>query len=167
MPGEHVVSDSDSPQPSGAASGFKRFIFLTGSAGLLVATAVDSIAVLGRHAGFTVLGSIEIVQMAVVLTASSAMVGATLTGAHASVHIVTERLMPATGRKLEGLASVLACFTFLLLAAGSIWVASDLWTGFERTELLGLPMRWFRMIWIGATLTVAALFITRARGRHA
>ena len=49
-------------------------------------------------------------------------------------------------------------------AIGSIWVAHDLWSGFERTELLGIPLRWLRLIWIATTIVVAGLFLRNAFG---
>jgi TRAP-type transport system small permease protein len=133
-----------------------------GSAGLLIATAADALAVLGRHTGVALLGSIEIIQVSVVLIASSAMVAATIVGAHASVHILTERLAKPNADRLARIASWLSALIFLLLAAGSIWVASDLWSGFEQTELLGIPLRWFRAAWIVAALLIVALFVRQA-----
>src|SRR4051794_34274762 len=149
-------SVSDRLNPLGRAA------YAIGSAGLLVATAADALAVAGRHLGFRILGSIEIVQTSVVLIASSAMVAATIVGAHASVHIVTERLSAAAAARLARLAALLGALTFLILAAGSFWVASDLWGGFEQTELLGISLRWFRALWIAAALLVALLFLRKA-----
>jgi TRAP-type C4-dicarboxylate transport system permease small subunit len=136
-----------------------------GSAGLLVATAADALAVLGRHTGFAFLGSIEVIQVSVVLIASAAMVAATIVGSHASVHILTERLAKPTAERLARIASGLSALLFLLLAAGSIWVASDLWSGHEQTELLGIQLRWFRAAWIAAALLIVALFVRQALRR--
>ncbi len=143
----------------------QRLVFWIGSIGLLSAAAIDGVAVLGRHIGFTVLGSIELVQVAVVLIASSAMIGATIVGAHAAVHIVTERLSPGGARTARRFADALSALTFILFAVGSAWVAADLWSGHERTELLLLPLRWFRLIWIAATVIIAVLFARAAFAR--
>jgi TRAP-type C4-dicarboxylate transport system permease small subunit len=139
--------------------------YLVGSLGLLVATAADAIAVAGRHTGIHLLGSIEVVQSAVVLIASSAMVAATIVGSHASVHILTERLPAGTARRLARIAALLSALLFALLAAGSAWVASELWSGFEQTELLGIPLRWLRALWIAAALLIAFLFLRAAARR--
>jgi len=139
--------------------------YLIGSAGLLIATAADAFAVLGRHAGFALIGSIEIVQMAVVLIASSAMVAATIVGSHASVHILTERLAKATALKLARVSDVLSALMFGILAGASAWVASELWSGFEQTELLGIPLRWFRAVWIAAAVLIVFLFLRSAMRR--
>lgn len=150
------------PPAPGGPGPLARAAYAIGSAGLLVATGADALAVAGRHLGFRILGSIEIVQTAVVLIASSAMVAATIVGAHASVHIVTERLSTAAAARLARVAALLGALTFLIFVAGSTWVASDLWTGFEQTELLGISLRWFRALWIAAALLVALLFLRKA-----
>lgn len=137
-----------------------------GSVGLLVATGADSLAVLGRHTGFHLLGSIEIVQSAVVLIASSAMVVATLVGSHAAVHIVTERLRTATRQRLAIIAAAISALTFAILAAGSIWLLADLWDGYEQTELLAIPLRWLRLLWIVASLFIVALLVRDAARRR-
>ena len=138
-----------------------------GSAGLLTATAADALAVLGRHTGVPLLGSIEVVQAAVVLIASSAMIAATLVGSHAAVHIVTERLKPAARRRLGRVAALLSALMYLVLAAGSIWVLSDLWGGHERTDLLRIPLRWLRLLWVAAALFIVLLFVRAAARRAA
>jgi TRAP-type C4-dicarboxylate transport system permease small subunit len=142
-----------------------RAAYWIGSAGLLTATAADAVAVLGRHTGFAFHGSIEIIQVSVVLIASSAMVAATIVGSHASVHILTERLKAPTAARLARISSALSALFFLILAAGSIWVASDLWQGHEQTELLGIPLRWFRAAWIAAALLIVALFVQQVARR--
>jgi TRAP-type transport system small permease protein len=149
------------PRPGLAA----RAAFAVGAIGLALATCSDALAVLGRHAGFTLLGSIEIVQLAVVLVASAAMIGATLQGAHASVHIITDRLAPATRTRLGRVTAWLCALYFLIVAIGSIWVAADLWGGHERTELLGIPLRLFRLLWIAAALFITLLFVRAATRR--
>ena len=143
-----------------------RAAFLIGSFGLLAATATDALAVLGRHAGFALLGSIEIVQVTVVLIAASAMVAATLERAHAAVHIVTGKLPPAAAAASRRVAALLGALLFVLIASGSAWVLLDLWMGVERTELLGLPLRWFRLLWVAAALLVAGLFLRQAFARR-
>lgn len=159
-----MVQRFDKPPPAGGGL-LTRISFILGSVGLLMAMAADAIAVLGRHVGFTLLGAIEVVQASVVLAASAAMVGATLSGAHARVHILIERLSPIWHRRYDRAADVVCCLFFLFLAAGSAWVAADLWGGFEVTEILGLPLRWLRVVWIGSCLLIALLFLARAMGK--
>lgn len=161
---------SDLPEDGGqiARGPLARAAYLLGGIGLLGATATDALAVAGRHTGLHLLGSIELVQAMVVLLGTSAMLIATLAGGHASVHIVTERLHPARAALLARIAAGVSGLVFLLIAAGSAIVAADLWAGFEETELLHLPLRWLRLLWILFALLIAgAFFRTALRGKAA
>ncbi|MFM5932324.1 MAG: TRAP transporter small permease subunit [Novosphingobium sp.] len=157
-----AMSDLGPAHDHPGRSPMARMAYLLGGAGLLGATAVDSLAVAGRHIGLPVLGSIELVQAAVVLLASSAMLIATLVGEHASVHIVTERLPAGTAARLARGASVVCALAFTLIAIGSAWICVELWDGFERTELLHLPLRWLRLLWVVFALLTAFAFARRA-----
>jgi TRAP-type C4-dicarboxylate transport system permease small subunit len=150
------VTDKSPPQGPLA-----RAAFLVGAAGLLTATFIDSLAVLGRHTGFAFLGSIEIVQSAVVLAASGAVVVATLARGHAAVHILTDRLAPIAASRLAHVAAILSALVFVAMAIGSGWLMIEGWGGHERTELLHIPFRWLRLIWTLAALLVAILFLVQ------
>lgn len=159
----------EEPPPAPATGIAGMTAFYIGSAGLLLATAADSIAVLGRHTGFALLGAIEIVQAAIVLIAASSMVGVTLARGHAAVHILTDRLAPRRRDLLARAANLLGAIAVLLLAIGSVILLSDLWNGHERSELLHIPLRWFRLLMIVALAFVALLFVRHAfagRVRH-
>lgn len=153
-----MSSDAPLERRTGAGGLLTTASFLLGSAGLLVAMAADAVAVAGRHLGIPFLGSIETVQAAVIVAASSAMVGATLAGAHATVHIVTERLSARGRRRVQSVADAVSAIFFAALAAGSIWLVIDLWHGAETTELLGLPLKALRLFWCASALLIAGLF---------
>jgi len=154
--GSPVVAEQSRPGP------ITNIAYVVGSVGLLSATTVETIAVAGRHIGFTILGSIELVQAAAVLSATSAMIIATAVGAHASVHIVTERLSEKTRAALARWTDVLGALLFGIIFAGSILIAIEMWSGFERTELLGIDLRWLRALWISGAMIVTLLFVRRA-----
>jgi len=156
------LNDLVADHPNAAQGLLARFAYGLGGIGLLGATLSDALAVAGRHLGFRILGSIELVQTAVVLLGASAMLIATLVGGHASVHIVTQRLSRPSASRLARVAAFVSGGVFLALAAGSIWVASDLWHGFEQTELLHIPLRWLRAIWIVFALLIASIFLRNA-----
>jgi TRAP-type C4-dicarboxylate transport system permease small subunit len=159
----NVAPEAEVSPPGGPLA---RAAYALGGFGLLAATATDALSVAGRHLGFHLLGSIELVQAAVVLLGASAMLIATIVGAHASVHIVTERLSRRAAARLARATALVSGLVFLLLAAGSAWVASDLWNGFEQTELLRLPLRWLRALWIVFALLIALRFLRDAwKGR--
>lgn len=144
------------PAPTGGVAA--KAAFAIGSIGLMTAMAADSIAVLGRHTGFTLLGSIEIVQAAIVFIAAASMVSVTLSRGHAAVHILTDRLTPPRKAAMARVASAFGAVALLALAAGSAILLVDLWGGFERSELLHIPLRWLRLLMIVALVVVAALF---------
>lgn len=152
----------EEPPPAPLTGIAGRTAFYVGTAGLLLATAADSIAVLGRHVGFALIGSIEIVQAAIVLIAASSMVSVTLSRGHAAVHILTDRLAPVRRARLARIADLLGTLALLLLAAGSLILLADLWNGHERSELLHIPLRWFRLLMIAALVFVAILFVRHA-----
>jgi TRAP-type C4-dicarboxylate transport system permease small subunit len=146
---------------SGVRATLARISFALGAAALLIAMAADAAAVAGRHLGIPFLGAIELVQACVVVATSSAMVGATLSDAYATVHILLERASPAIRRVLAAFAAAMGALCFALLAAGSIWIVRDLWGGHEQTELLALPVTPLRCFWCASALLMVLLFLAR------
>lgn len=154
-------SDGDAPA-SGSGGAIAKLAFLIGCCGLLLATAADSIAVLGRHVGFPLLGAIEVVQAAIVLIAASSLVSVTLARGHAGVHILTERLKPVPRRRLAIVADLAAALTVIILVIGSTMILGDLWNGYERSELLHIPLRLLRLLMTVALVVVAIAFLRQA-----
>lgn len=113
---------------------------------MLAATMADTLAVIGRNLGTPLLGSIEIVQAAVLVSGTAALILATMADEHANVKLVTRRLGPRAARASRGFAALAAFAAFVAIAWGSIWVAADLWNGAEQSELLGIPWRVLRLI---------------------
>ncbi len=134
-------------------------LFYVGAIGLLLAMGVEAIAVFGRHAGIPFFGAIEIIQTAILLTASSAMVSATLTRSHASVTILTDRLSPTARDVLRRISAFLSVLFFTGLAAGALWLTFDAWNEYEQSELLHIPFRPLRVISFAAVAAIALLFV--------
>jgi len=164
------VPEANEPSDEGerpvAEAGRRRPVLLAiGSLGLLVAMAADAVAVLGRHAGFTLPGSIEVFQVGAVIALSVAILLASLEDRHAAVDLVIGRASPRVGRALFLTGKLTLALTFALLCAGSIWVSADLWPTREMTELLAIPLRPFRLFWIlcsGAGAVYFAVQFVRA-----
>jgi TRAP-type transport system small permease protein len=136
------------PEPSTGSTGpLARFAYVLGSAGLIMATASDAFAVAGRHLGFRFIGAIELVQASVVLLACAAML------------VVTARLRPTVRLRLGRIVAMVCAAVFVALAAGSAWILVELWYGFEQTELLHLPLRWLRLLWVVFALLIAFEFL--------
>jgi TRAP-type C4-dicarboxylate transport system permease small subunit len=133
-------------------------LFYIGAAGLLLAMTVETVAVLGRHLGMPFLGALEMIQTAILLTASSAMVSATLNRGHASVTLLTDRLGPHAQRALRSFADLLSAVFFVGLAAGALWLTIDTWNEFEQSELMHVPFRPLRVVSFAAAAGIAIIF---------
>jgi TRAP-type C4-dicarboxylate transport system permease small subunit len=136
-------------------------LFYVGAISLLTAMAVEAIAVVGRQIGVPFIGALELIQTAILLAASAAMLSATLSDAHASVSLLTDHLSLRARRWVNRCAALLSVLFFGALATGALWLAVDLWNAHEQSELLHVPLRPLRVISI---LAVAAIAIVFARG---
>jgi len=162
MNGEPASDSRDQPRLRGP----QAWLFYVGAAALLFAMATDAIAVLGRHVGVPLLGSIELVQAAMLLAASAAMVSATMADKHAVVHLLIDRLSPTLRAAFGRVHSVLCAVFFLALSAGSVWVAYDLWDGHEESELLHIPYAPLRIVSISAVMGLTLIYVMRAAGKR-
>jgi TRAP-type C4-dicarboxylate transport system permease small subunit len=137
-------------------------LFYIGAGGLLIVMTVETLAVIGRHLGWPLLGAIEIIQAAILTAGCAAIVSATLNQAHATVHLLTERLPPKPKQLLLRLAALLAALFFASLAVAATWLAADYWGAHEQSELLHISFRPLRAITALATGAVAVVFVYRA-----
>jgi TRAP-type C4-dicarboxylate transport system permease small subunit len=139
-------------------------LFYLGAAGLLGATAFDAAAVLCRHLGLAFPGSLELVQACILLAASAALVAATANRRHAAAKLVLDRVSPPVRSLLQRLNALFTLVFFLLLAAGQVWISSDLWQAHEESEVLHIPIAPLRLICIASVL-LAAWFTARRIAR--
>lgn len=146
-------------------TGLRHIAVWIGGGALLAATATDTLAVIGRNVGLPVIGSIELVQAAVLVSGIFGLIFATAGDDHARVRILTDRL--GRGRAFADVVGPLSMALFFgALLVGSVWLAADLWDGHERSELLGVSWRALRLITnLGLAacivLALAALFRRR------
>jgi TRAP-type C4-dicarboxylate transport system permease small subunit len=172
---DQILTDATSPtgpEQTVATGRFATGIVRRGALGvgavaLLLAMATDALAVAGRHLGFTFLGAIEIFEACVVVAATSAIVIATIDRSHARVRILLEQVGMGVAGALDRAADLASAVAFLVLIAGSVWLASDLWNGHEVTEVLNLPVRWLRVLWIAGAVLATAIFAGQAVRRQA
>jgi TRAP-type transport system small permease protein len=156
---------SASPHPEAPVNAPRGPLFYVGSVALLTAMVTDAGSVIGRHLGMRPLGSIELVQAAILVTSSAALVAAVLARKHARVHLLVGRVGARAQLFLEGLASVLSALFFFALSAGAIWIAHDEWYAHEQSELLHIPYALLRLIAIGAVLGAALVLVRQAAER--
>ena len=148
------------------AHGPQRWLFYVGAAGLLFAIGADAVAVLGRHLGIPLLGSIELMQAAILLAASAAIVLATAAKKHAVVHLLIDRLSPRRRNIMERVHAWLSAVFFAALSVGSVWIAFDMRNGHEQSELLRIPFAPLRILSIVAVLAVTGIYLARALGKR-
>ena len=134
----------------------RSLMIWTGGIALLAATAFDTVAVIGRQVGFAVHGTIELIQAAVLIAGSLALIAATAANNHARVRLLVNRL-DRSREWLERGSDLLTALFVLALLAGSGWLAIDLWSSHEVSEIAGVPWRWLRLFANLALAVVAAL----------
>jgi TRAP-type C4-dicarboxylate transport system permease small subunit len=137
-------------------------LFYIGAAGLMTAMLVEALAVLGRLIGMPVLGALEIIQAAILLTASTSMLSATLVRAHATVHLVLDRLSPPLRAVFERAAALVSAALFAVLTYAAIWLTAEAWYEFEHSEVLRIPFRPLRIVAVVMTAAVAVVFAYQA-----
>jgi TRAP-type transport system small permease protein len=148
------------------ARGVQRLLFFVGAAGLLFALGADAVAVVGRHLGIPLLGSIELMQTAILLASSAAIVLATVASKHAVVHLLIDRLSLRQRSVMERVHALLSAIFFAALAVGGVWIAFDMRNGHEQSELLRIPFAPLRILSIVAVLAVTAIYLLRAFGKQ-
>jgi TRAP-type transport system small permease protein len=144
-------------------------LFYIGAASLLLATGVETLAVIGRHIGVPLLGTLEIIQACILVLASAAMLATTLNDSHASVTLLTARVNERWRRRLRVFSSALSAAFFICMAAGALWLTIELWNDHESSELLRIPYKPLRILSFVAAAAIAIVFVRdlwrAARGR--
>ena len=133
-----------------------------GGLALLMACATDSLAVIGRHVGVPVRGSIELVQACVLVAGGIALIIATQVGSHARVHLVIDRIGLDWRRRINSMSALLGTLFTLASLVGGLWIASDLWNSQEVSELLNLPYRVLRIVCNLCLFMVAIAWLRKA-----
>jgi TRAP-type C4-dicarboxylate transport system permease small subunit len=139
--------------------GIGGVLLLTGATGLIGAMLIDGIAVIGRHVGIPFTGSIELVQAFIVLGAASAIAYASMGATHAAVDLVFHRLPVSAQHLAHRLAALLGFLFLAALMTGSAWIAWEYRDAGERTELLGIELKWLRLYWLACAVIAAAAML--------
>jgi TRAP-type C4-dicarboxylate transport system permease small subunit len=140
-----------------------RWLFFLGAAALLFAMTVETLAVLGRHIGVPLWGSIELVQAGILVASSIAILSATLADKHARVRILTDRVSGSFRMWLQRVQALFCALFFCALTAGSVWIYLDLRGGYEESELLHIPYAPLRIVCILSIIGVVLNFLRRLR----
>jgi TRAP-type transport system small permease protein len=139
----------------------EKCLFYLGAVALLFAMATDTLAVLGRHIGVPLWGSIELVQAGILIASSTAMLSATLAKKHAKVRILVNRLHGGPLLWLQWAQALFSAVFFLALLVGSFWIFLDMRGAYEESELLHIPYTPLRIICILSIFGVMLSFVRR------
>jgi TRAP-type C4-dicarboxylate transport system permease small subunit len=142
----------------------KPLVWLGGAA-LLIAAALDLVAVIGRHSGFPLHGSIELVQAALLVAGSVALITATVAQSHARVHLLLDRVKGRSHDLISRAGDLLSALFFFGLLCGNLWIAWDLWGGHEVSEIIGVPYAVLRTCATLGLAGVSLIFASHALGR--
>jgi TRAP-type C4-dicarboxylate transport system permease small subunit len=140
----------------------QRLLVIVGGGALLFAMAVDAIAVAGRHLGLPLLGSIELVQASVLVSAAMALVVATLCRTHAVVHLLVDRVSGRGRRLMLSANALLSAVLFAAFLAGSGWICWEMWSHHEQSEVLRIPFRPLRLTLVLSCAALAVIFLHQA-----
>ena len=138
----------------------KTLMIWTAGLGLVAAALINLFAVIGRHTGILFKGSIELVQVAVLIAGSLSLIAATIGRNHARVHLLLDRLVGDARDRAERVCTALSILFYLALLAGSCWLAADLWDSQEVSELVGVPWRGMRLF-LNAALVIVLVLLAR------
>ena len=151
-------SPQDSPDSSRK---IPAWLVIAGGTPLLAAMFVEFLSVIGRNTGLPIPGAIELVQAAVLLSSSVAIVAATLSRSHAKVRVLLNRARGTSSTALKIFNAIGGTTFFLALAIGGLWIIGDMWGAAEQSELLGVPWLPLRCVAAASMLTTAALYAYR------
>ncbi|HEY7890411.1 MAG TPA: TRAP transporter small permease subunit [Steroidobacteraceae bacterium] len=126
-----------------------------GAWGLATSMLVGAASVLARHLGIALPGDIEIMRAAILVTASVAVLSATLAHRHATVHLLTGRLSVSVGKRLERVGEWLSVLFFLAGTCGLAWIMWDLRHAHEQSDILHIPFAPLRWICLAALVGAA------------
>lgn len=148
--------------PSGRHSRRATLLAWTGAIGLSTSMLVGTASVLARHLGIALAGDVEIMRAAVLVTASVALLSATLASRHASVHLLIDRLPISIGAHLSRARALLSALLLLALTCGLAWIMLDLRHAHEQSDILHIPYAPLRWINLAALLGAAIASALRA-----
>eukprot|EP00919_Chromeraceae_sp_WS-2016_P016904 GHVR01040340.1.p1 GENE.GHVR01040340.1~~GHVR01040340.1.p1 ORF type:complete len:159 (+),score=2.55 GHVR01040340.1:127-603(+) len=144
----------------------KSVLVMIGASGLMLAMMTDTLAVIGRHIGMPLLGSIELFRAFACLAAISSLVLATLADTHASVNFLTERLSKLYANALDNFSNIVAAIVCIAIAFGLSWTLFDQIGGHEQSEVLGIPYIPLRAYCVLGLGTTSLIFLHQAfKGR--
>lgn len=135
-----------------------------GAAGLLLEVAVILVDVIGRAVGRPLYGSQDLIMMTMVILVFGAMALCDRNGGHIAVDLLERYYPPVMNRIIDIVAAAMGAVIFGVLAwAVSSVALLNLSFGISsKTNLLSLPIDWFRWALVALALMTAFGMLLRA-----
>jgi TRAP-type C4-dicarboxylate transport system permease small subunit len=123
--------------------------------------AVIVVTALARICGWVIVGGSEIVDVAIIVVSSMALIAGTTAGTHPSVHILTARMSSERQKHFKIVASLLAGAFFAVLCYASFDALLQYARLGEYTQLLQINITPFRAIWVLSLAIVCVVLVLR------
>lgn len=135
-----------------------------GALGLLVEVVVILVDVIGRALGKPLYGSQDMITMTMVILVFGAMALCDRNGGHISVDLFERRFPAAMNRAIDILAALIGAGVFLALAkaVADVVLLNQRFGISSKTNLLHLPIDWFRWALVAFALLTAMAMLLRA-----
>jgi TRAP-type C4-dicarboxylate transport system permease small subunit len=138
----------------------EKIALIAGCCALLATTVIMVLSVIGRHTQIPLPGSVEIIEVLIVIVASTSLLVATVQNTHASAKLFIDRLSPTLRHVVEKCGYLFgACFSLALLV-GNVWLILDYWPVTEASHLLSIPIIPFRVL-LSTILFIITLLLLR------
>lgn len=136
-----------------------KFAAILGCTALLIATALIVASVIGRHLSIAIPGSVEMVEILIVIIGSTSLLVATFKQSHASARLFIDRLNPTWKTRVEKMGFAMGAVFTTCLLIGTLWIVKDYWSTHEATHLLLIPVIPFRLLFAFTLLVITLLLI--------
>lgn len=135
-----------------------------GALGLLVEVVVILVDVIGRALGKPLYGSQDMITMTMVILVFGAMALCDRNGGHISVDLFERRFPAAMNRAIDILSALIGAGVFLALAkaVADVVLLNQRFGISSKTNLLHLPIDWFRWALVAFALLTALAMLLRA-----
>lgn len=148
-------------QPASPNTLLERTIVWIGAAALVLLGGLICLSVGLRMAGAVVKGSAEIGEMLIIIVSATAIVTATFTDAHPSVHMLVEKLGKTARTRLAAVIGIVGAVFWAATAWINGKVAIENAGLIEETELLRISVIPFRWLWIACLALVAIVLVVQ------
>lgn len=146
------------------ADGLISLSAFIGSAGLIIEMLIILVDVIGRALGYPLFGSQDMITMTMILIVFGGMALCDRQGGHIAVDLLERKISPTLNRLIDAFSALLGAVIFVMLA-WAVYGVVEITMRFgmpDSTNLLNLPITYFRMAMMGLSLITAFGMVLRA-----